>query len=241
MSVYARFVVSMLRWPFGPIRYLYEWSDTGPDAPRPAHDPFAVAGHLDTHALGTLIGSLSRQAMFAVNVELRREGTARAGSVTDTGSMAAGHPHSAGSTLNAAGEAPPDPLSQLEQTVAGDRPRFRIVLNHRLTDAQRFVTLAHELGHIFCGHLGACGAGVRDGASGWPDRSDLPDAEREIEAEAVADIVGSRAGLSTASASYLQRHVRNADLAQVDLDIITRAAARIERLAKLRYGSIAFE
>jgi hypothetical protein len=35
-------------------------------------------------------------------------------------------------------------------------PTFRVVVNDRLDPGERFVTLAHELAHIFCGHLGAC-------------------------------------------------------------------------------------
>jgi hypothetical protein len=50
-------------------------------------------------------------------------------------------------------------------------PVFRITINDRLQPSERFVTLAHELGHIFCGHLGACTSQIgKDEESGWPDR-----------------------------------------------------------------------
>jgi hypothetical protein len=35
-------------------------------------------------------------------------------------------------------------------------PCYRVTLSDRLTDRGWFANLAHELGHIFCGHLGAC-------------------------------------------------------------------------------------
>ena len=50
-------------------------------------------------------------------------------------------------------------------------PSFRITVNDRLQPSEQFVTLAHELGHIFCGHLGACTSRTgKDEESGWPDR-----------------------------------------------------------------------
>jgi hypothetical protein len=35
--------------------------------------------------------------------------------------------------------------------------------------------------------------------------------------------------------------VRSANISKIDLELIVRAAARIERLAKLHYGTMAFE
>jgi antirestriction protein ArdC len=107
---------------------------------------------------------------------------------------------------------------------------------------EQFVTLAHELGHIFCGHLGACTSGSSiDDESGWPDRRSIEKAGKEIEAEAVAYLVASRAGLATGSAAYLKSYVQRADMEKIDLDLIVRAAARIERLGKIRYGSMTFQ
>ena len=63
----------------------------------------------------------------------------------------------------------------------------------------------------------------------------------EVEAEATAFQVASRAGLVTRSAAYLAPHVRKAGMAKISLELVVRAAARIERLAKIRYGSMAAE
>ena len=59
-------------------------------------------------------------------------------------------------------------------------------MNERLADPERFVTIAHELAHIFCGHLGGSVSHGSKGQdeSGWPDRRGLGKHEREIEAEA---------------------------------------------------------
>jgi hypothetical protein len=63
---------------------------------------------------------------------------------------------------------------------------------------------------------------------------------QEIEAEAVAYLVASRAAIIPASAQYLKDYAARSNTERVDLDLIVRSAARIERIAKIRYGSVIF-
>lgn len=78
------------------------------------------------------------------------------------------------------------------------------------------MTIVHELGHIFLGHLGECASGQSDDdESGWPNRMGLGKNEKEIEAEAVAYLVASRAGVVTASAQYLKPYAERADMRKV--------------------------
>jgi IrrE N-terminal-like domain len=116
-----------------------------------------------------------------------------------------------------------------------------VTVNDRLDDRERFATIAHELGHIFCGHLGSCTSVGPDDEGGWPNRTGLGYHEREIEAEAVAYLVCSRGGVVPASVQYLKAHAGKGETTLVNLDLIVRSAARIERLAKIRHGSIQFE
>jgi hypothetical protein len=53
--------------------------------------------------------------------------------------------------------------------------------------------------------------------------------------------VASRAELVTGSATYLKPYAQRADMKSIDIELIVRAAARIERLAKIHYGSMAFK
>jgi hypothetical protein len=46
--------------------------------------------------------------------------------------------------------------------------RFEIVVNRNLPLLDRYATLAYELGHLLCGHLGARPEEL------WPDRRLLP-------------------------------------------------------------------
>jgi hypothetical protein len=111
--------------------------------------------------------------------------------------------------------------------VVGKKERWisswRVKINDRMT-----------LGHVVCGHLGGCD-GLKD-QGGWPESRGLGYHEREMEAEAVAWLVAKRAGVLSASAAYLERHVKEGQPARVDKELVARAAARIESLARLRYA-----
>jgi hypothetical protein len=226
----------MILWPFCPIRLIYEVDDTGPPIKRDSeHDPFAVEGCFKPALLKRLTSNLKKQRNFRVTIEARREGRNRAGSAAAQGDL-----------WNLQNEE----IKKFAQMNAETKveiskravPTFRIVVNDRLEAGERFVTLAHELAHIFCGHLGACASRSErdDDEGGWPDRRALGKSEKEVEAEATAFQVASRAGLVVRSAAYLAPHVRNSDARKISLELIVRATARIERLAKIHYGSMAF-
>jgi hypothetical protein len=110
--------------------------------------------------------------------------------------------------------------------------RFVIRINRNLDPPTKWATLVHELGHVYCGHCG------RHDRGWWPDRCELPGVHpkmqydiREFEAEAVAWIVASRAGIATKSADYLASRVAPLDNERVDLDAILKSANHIESLA----------
>jgi IrrE N-terminal-like domain len=225
----------IILWPFSPIRVVYELADTGPPIDREQfNDPFAVKGQLRAGALSQLISNLKKEKTFKVVVELRRQGFDRAGSAARTAS-----PSSPG-----AGTPIGTFARENSKTTGGGQevgPSYRIVINDALAAKEQFVTLTHELGHIFCGHLGGCKApGREEDESGWPDRCSLGTHEKEIEAEAVAYVVSGRAGLIPRSAEYLRIHAQRADMGRVSEDLIVRAASRIERLAKIHYGKMLF-
>jgi hypothetical protein len=234
----------IILWPFSPIRFVYELEDTGPDIDREAiRDPFAVKGNLPPRVLATLVSGLAKQKSFKIKIEGRRQGFSYAGSAAAQGMLPIGSsndgPLHNGSRI---GEFAQENAATSAGPTLGRIPSYRVTVNERLEPKERFVTIAHELGHIFCGHLGGCTARVtRDEESGWPDRNSLGKHEKEVEAEAAAYLVASRAGLVAASAEYLRVHASRADIAAIDIDLIVRAAARIERLAKIHHGSMIFK
>lgn len=95
-------------------------------------------------------------------------------------------------------------------------------VNANYDEPSQFATLAHELAHIYCGHLGEGPKGA------WPNRTALGDHECEIEAEAAAWLVCRRNGVETKSAAYLLGHLPHAELNQVSMYAIFEAANRIE-------------
>ena len=105
---------------------------------------------------------------------------------------------------------------------------FSITLNSKHTEAQRIGTIAHELGHIFCGHLGAVEKGF------WPDNSNAPEDVREFEAEAVAYLVTDRLNLDIGSHKYLAGYLSDASklLPNSSLETVLKAVGKIEEMLR---------
>jgi antirestriction protein ArdC len=92
----------------------------------------------------------------------------------------------------------------------------------------QFTTLAHELGHLFLGHLGA------DKKLNVPGRTDTNHVQRELEAESVAYIVCGRNGVTSASETYLANYVQaDTSVDQIDVYQVMRAAGQVESLLGL--------
>jgi len=234
----------IILWPFSPIRFVYELADTAPPIDRDnIGDPFAAKGEFNTGAFARLEKGLKAQKTFRIEIEPRRQGFDYAGSAVAQGHL----PGTNSGVISVADGKGIGKFAMDNATSEGDAamkgiPVFRVTINDRLNATERFATIAHELGHIFCGHLGASASSSgADDESGWPDRRGWDKNEKEIEAEAVAYLIASRAGVVTASAAYLQNYAREADMGKVDVELIVRAAARVERLAKIHYGSMVFK
>jgi hypothetical protein len=104
-------------------------------------------------------------------------------------------------------------------------PFFKITLNSKHNESTRFVTLAHELAHVYCGHLG--GHPKRR----WPDRSAVPVETREFEAESTAYIVAKRRRIESGSERYLSDYLQShSEVPPLDVELVIRAADRIEKM-----------
>lgn len=105
---------------------------------------------------------------------------------------------------------------------------YRININKNHTLPTQFTTLAHELGHMFLGHLGP------DKKLKIKDRTHKSDDAMEIEAESVAHIVCNRAGIEPQSLSYLSSFVENdQEIKDLDIYAILVAAGAVESLLEL--------
>lgn len=104
---------------------------------------------------------------------------------------------------------------------------YELGINRNHTVAMSFVTLAHELGHLFLGHLGDDKMLQIQGRR--PEHR-----IREIEAESVAYIICCRNGVEARSEKYLNSYIKSGEPTEdLDLYAITRAAGHIERLLRL--------
>lgn len=97
---------------------------------------------------------------------------------------------------------------------------YHVQLNGNHSPAQQFVTLMHELAHLFLGHLGA------DRQRRIPDRTGRPHELREVEAETVAYVVARRNGMTPRSESYLDTF--KGSFAALNFHAVMRAANQIE-------------
>lgn len=104
--------------------------------------------------------------------------------------------------------------------------KMRVVVHSDLDEKGRFAVLCHELGHIYLGHLGS------DNDNWWPSRINLTRQTVEIEAECVAYIVCSRAGLTTSSDSYLACLMKTEKIPEsVSYELIAKVAGKLEEMA----------
>jgi len=110
----------------------------------------------------------------------------------------------------------------------GEASRYRLTVNQNHNPNVQFATLAHELAHLFLGHLGP------DKYLSIPTRPALNLEQRELEAESTAYIVCTRNGVENQSESYLTNYVKQDTTAeQFDLYQIMRAAGQVETLLGL--------
>lgn len=109
-----------------------------------------------------------------------------------------------------------------------DPTTYTIHINRNHSPAVQFSTLAHELGHLFLGHLGP------DAVLKIPRRRKLEHKQQEIEAESVAFIVCERNGVAVKSESYLSNFIAS-DTTVDDVDVyqVMRAAGQVETILKL--------
>ncbi|MFD5708958.1 RNA-directed DNA polymerase [Streptomyces pharetrae] len=126
----------------------------------------------------------------------------------------------------------------------GDRPEryptlFEIEVNRNLPLLDRYATLAHELGHLLCGHLGA------DPGGSWPDRRSRPlsdeealrdHARNEVEAESIAYMVLKRLDPDVRMGDYITGHLGPGQQVPetVALNLTFKAAGLIIEMGKKR-------
>jgi hypothetical protein len=105
---------------------------------------------------------------------------------------------------------------------------YELEVNRHHAPPVQLATLAHELGHLYLGHLG------QDSERNIPARPFMNRTQREIEAESVAYLVCARNGVGCKSETYLSNYVcKNTTIEHLDIYQIMRAAGQVEGLLGL--------
>ena len=207
--------------PFGPVLFVYDLSDTEPrseeaeELPKKVTDPFAVEGSLSEDTWTRMLRNCPEKEKVAVrqSENLHR----RHGGRVEKMPARAG-PKNSGDCIS-------------------EDCLYRVLLNKNLGIEEQYGALAHELGHLFCGHVGA------DGGAWWDRHPNADKAQKEIEAESVAYLACRRAGLHALSERYLHWYVERVGgsledlLPPVRLRAVLEAAGYVESMTEKEFQS----
>ena len=139
--------------PFGPVMFLYDIKDTeGKATPEEIEKPFKINGNLSGNAYNNLKANCIHHG---ISVEYKKMSANNAGYAQ---------------RINT------NQVQDYKDNKLYFKTNYKIVINSELTLNEKYSTLAHEIGHILCGHLGM------DPIGWWNDRSSNNDEIVEIEA-----------------------------------------------------------
>ena len=109
--------------------------------------------------------------------------------------------------------------------------RYELLLNAKHSPEEQYATLAHELAHLYCGHLGT------PNLAWWPSRCGISETVREFEAESVAFLVCRRLGIETPSHEYLSGYFKDhISTPAISLNCVLKSAGLIEQMGRGQLG-----
>jgi hypothetical protein len=192
----------LILWPFGPVALVYDVADTeGADLPETVLNPFPAIGEMREWEIKGYASLLQKK-----NIEVRfiEYGAGNAGSV----------------------QAQPLKEEPIIKTPSHDKeipPSYIIRVNNSHDPNTQFATIAHELAHMFLGHLG------KDPFLKIPARPRPAHSLAELEAESVSYLVCARNGVRSKAEAYLVNYVKDhATVDKLDLYTVMKAAGQVE-------------
>ena len=202
--------------PKGPVLFVFDVSDTSPlpDAPQlpqAVTNPFAIFRGKESGVLARTIENAKRDGVRIHECEF---GSQRAGQIQPANTR--------------------DVFRLPEgQLFKGEREtvpvRYELLLNSHQTREERYATLIHELGHLYCGHLGSSNDQY------WPARRHLGQQVEECEAESISYLVCARLGIESPSAQYVAGYLSdNGKMPPISLETVIKMAGLIQRMGQSR-------
>jgi hypothetical protein len=235
----ARFVAPASRWlqqyrrtikanarplailqPMGPVMFVFDVSDTeaGPGAeplPPEVDKPFEPRRGRVGAELSNTVDNAKRDG---IRIQSAKEGSQSGGSICGVdGRKYPPLVFNAGKDKNGRPR-------QVEIPV-----RYDVLFNKSSSTEARYATIAHELAHLYCGHLGS------PNVKWWPDRRGLDLTNRELEAESAAFLVCARLGIDNPSEKYLANYFgANPEVPKISIDAVMKSAGLIEQMGRHR-------
>ncbi len=197
----------VILWPFGPVALVYDVDDTeGPPLPDSVLHAFQAAGDLTKNHILNFTILLKKQG---IEVKLIEYGDGHAGHIQ--------------------AEERREGTEVIERSTDDKKhPAYRIRVNSKHDPNVQFVTLIHELAHLYLGHLGP------DKYLKIGERESLTHEQVELEAESIAYLVCKRYGVESKSEAYLVDFAKaNISTGNIHFYMIMKAAGQIETLLNL--------
>ncbi len=197
----------LILMPFGPVSFVYDFFDTEGTEPFPQEllEPFRVNGTIGEYEYSKMLSNLLSYGIRYIESDL---GTNLAGYIRWSE-----HKH-----------------AEIKRT---SKYEYQIICSHDMVvnsnhnKETKFATILHELGHLFCGHLGSVYK------NSIVDRHHLDEKTREFEAECVCWLVCERAGVENPSAEYLSHYVSKFDeIPPISIDTVLKSVTVIEKMMK---------
>lgn len=194
--------------PRSPVLFVYDLKDTeGKPVPNRLLHPFETEGSISGEVYGNTIHNCHVHGIDVKDVILA-------------------HEH-AGSAM---------PLTRWARTYYADlniapSMRYLVLLNKEYSLEDKYSSLAHELAHIFCGHVGI------DDKAWWSPRENGGREVAEIEAESVSYLVCLRKRLLASSASYLSNYQTGQakEMPFFSFDAVIQATTYIEQMGQSKW------
>jgi hypothetical protein len=200
--------------PKGPVLFVFDVSDTSPlpdapELPQSVTNPFAIFKGKENGELDRTIENAKRDGVRVLEIKF---GSQHAGQIQTANSSDMFH----------LSEGPKSKERHVSVPV-----RYELLLNSNQTSEERYATLIHELGHLYCGHLGS------PNEKHWPDRSSLSKEGMECEAESISYLVCARQGIETPSAEYIAGYLsEKGKMPQISVDAVVKIAGLIQQMGK---------
>lgn len=195
--------------PFGPVAFIFELSDTDGKEPFPEEliNPFKAEGKISDATYNRLLNNLGCDGISYTEVDY---GTSMAGCIQTTTE------------------------EKEEKVIRGEKEiyvkiLYEMLVNKNHSKETKFTTMLHELGHLYCGHLGT------QNPKWWSDRRYLSKSEVEFEAESVCWLICERNRIKNPSAKYLSGYLdSNEEIPNISIDTVLKSVAAIEYMINNR-------